>query len=104
METTQAIIRSMTAQERARPEVIDGSRRRRIARGSGVEAQDVAALVKSFEQIRGMVKQMSSAGAFGKDKMAAMKAMQGMDLFGHGPPKKRMRSARKKKDRKRRSR
>ncbi len=104
MDVTRAMIESMTAGERNRPETIDASRRRRIARGSGTQPQDVAGLVKSFDQIQGMVKQMSSAGAFGKDKAAAMKAMQGIDLFGHGAPKKRMRSTRKRKDRKRRSR
>ncbi len=109
MVLTEAMIRSMNKQERAHPEVIDGSRRRRIARGAGVRAEDVAGLVKSFRQVRDMVKQMSGMGAFGKNKAAAMQAMNGMDLFGGGGgggfgQKKRVRSKRKKKDRKKRSR
>jgi signal recognition particle subunit SRP54 len=106
---TEAMIRSMTPQERAHPNVIDPSRRRRIARGSGVQGHDVSGLVKSFEQMRGMIKQMSGAGLFGgKSKgQAAAQALQGMDLFGGGAPRKKQRSKRlkgKRKGRKKRSR
>ena len=105
MVLTEAIIRSMTREEREHPHIIDGSRRRRIAKGAGVEPHDVSGLVKSFEQMRGLVKQMSGAGVFGgKNKEAAARAMQSIDLFGRGAPRKKQRSARKKKDRKRRSR
>jgi len=100
MVITEAIIQSMTPQERSGPEVIDSSRRRRIARGAGVEPQEVAQLVKSFGQIRGMVKQMSGAGVFSKDRATAAQAMQGIDLFGGGAPRKKIRSKRKKKPRK----
>ncbi len=55
----EAIIRSMTMQERNNPSVINGSRRKRIARGSGTTIQDVNRLVKQFEQVRKMVKSMS---------------------------------------------
>ncbi|MFN2587164.1 MAG: signal recognition particle protein [Actinomycetota bacterium] len=55
----EAIIRSMTLQERDNPSVINGSRRKRIARGSGTTIQDVNRLVKQFEQVRKMVKSMS---------------------------------------------
>jgi signal recognition particle subunit SRP54 len=55
----EAIIRSMTVQERNNPSVINGSRRKRIARGSGTTIQDVNRLVKQFEQVRKMVKSMS---------------------------------------------
>ena len=105
MVLTEAIIRSMTPQEREHPHLIDSSRRRRIARGSGVEPQEVSGLVKSFEQMRGLVKQMSGAGVFGgKNKEAAARAMQSIDLFGHGAPRKKQRSKRKGKDRKKHSR
>jgi signal recognition particle subunit SRP54 len=100
MVITEAIIQSMTPQERNHPDVIDAGRRRRIARGAGVEAQEVAQLVKSFGQIRGMVKQMSGAGMFSKDRATAAQALQGIDLFGGGPPRKKIRSKRKKKPRK----
>ena len=53
-----AIINSMTPRERAAPAVIDGSRRRRIARGAGVQVQDVNRLLKQFQQMQRMMKQM----------------------------------------------
>ncbi|MBU6287225.1 MAG: signal recognition particle protein [Chloroflexota bacterium] len=55
----EAIIQSMTAQERALPQVIDGSRRRRIATGSGTKVQDVNQLLNQFREMQGMMKQMS---------------------------------------------
>lgn len=55
----EAIIRSMTPEERNDPRVISGSRRARIARGSGVQVRDVNDLIKQFEQARKMMKQMS---------------------------------------------
>ena len=54
----EAIISSMT-QERRRPQVLNGSRRKRIARGSGTTIQDVNRLVKQFQQMQKMMKQMS---------------------------------------------
>ncbi len=53
-----AIINSMTPRERLHPAVIDGSRRRRIARGAGVQVQDVNRLMKQFQQMQRMMKQM----------------------------------------------
>ena len=58
----QAIIRSMTKQERTKPDLIDASRRRRIAAGSGAEASDVNALLKQFRQMKKMMKQMRRRG------------------------------------------
>ena len=103
LDQTEAIINSMTLKERSDPETIDASRRRRIARGSGMEPQDVASLVKSFGQVRDLVKQMKNAGAFGGGKAAAAQQMAQINLFGP-QRKKRERSSRKRKDRKRRSR
>lgn len=57
---TEAIINSMTPEERRHPEVIDGSRRRRIARGSGATVQDVNRLLKQFEQTKKMIRQITS--------------------------------------------
>ncbi|HSL93877.1 MAG TPA: signal recognition particle protein [Bacillota bacterium] len=67
----EAIIYSMTPMERRRPEIIDGSRRRRIALGSGSSVQDVNRLLKQFEQTRKMMKQLTdkSAGKKGKLKL-----------------------------------
>jgi len=53
----EAIIRSMTPEERAKPELIDGSRRLRIANGSGAQPQDVSGLVKQFAEMQKMMKQ-----------------------------------------------
>ncbi len=55
----EAIIRSMTLEERRRPQVLNGSRRKRIARGSGTTIQDVNRLVKQFQAMQKMMKQMS---------------------------------------------
>jgi signal recognition particle subunit SRP54 len=55
----QAIILSMTAQERRHPELIKGSRRLRIAKGSGTNVQAVKALIKQFEQMRKVMKQVA---------------------------------------------
>jgi signal recognition particle subunit SRP54 len=55
----EAIIQSMTMKERSHPQVIDGSRRRRIAKGSGVTIQEVNQLLNQFRQMQGMMKQIS---------------------------------------------
>jgi signal recognition particle subunit SRP54 len=60
-----AIINSMTPKERRRPDVIDGSRRRRIAAGAGVQVQDVNRLLKEFLQMQKMMKQLSKGGIRG---------------------------------------
>jgi signal recognition particle subunit SRP54 len=57
----EAIILSMTAKERARPELIDGARKRRIARGSGTQPADVNRLIKSREAMQKLAKQMGRA-------------------------------------------
>jgi signal recognition particle subunit SRP54 len=54
----EAIIPSMTAEERAHPELIDGARKRRIARGSGMQPADINRLLKAREAMQKMVKQM----------------------------------------------
>ena len=56
MRRTEAIIQSMTRQERKEPQILDGSRRKRIARGSGTTVQDVNRLLRQFEQARTMLK------------------------------------------------
>ncbi|ALS97923.1 signal recognition particle protein [Lacimicrobium alkaliphilum] len=69
----EAIINSMTPGERQRPEIIKGSRKRRIASGSGTQIQDVNRLLKQFTQMQKMMKKMSGGG-MGK----MMKRMKGM--------------------------
>jgi signal recognition particle subunit SRP54 len=62
----EAIIGSMTPAERSNPDLIDGSRRRRIAKGAGKDIQDVNQFMKQFEQMRQMMKQMNKFGAGGR--------------------------------------
>ncbi|MFC3394654.1 signal recognition particle protein [Brenneria rubrifaciens] len=69
----EAIINSMTRQERAKPEIIKGSRKRRIAMGSGMQVQDVNRLLKQFDDMQRMMKKMKSGGLA---KM--MRGMKGM--------------------------
>lgn len=69
----EAIINSMTMKERQRPELIKGSRKKRIAAGSGTQVQDVNRLLKQFTQMQKMMKKMQSGGMKGM-----MRNMQGM--------------------------
>ena len=74
---TIAIINSMTMKERRVPKIIVGSRKRRIAEGSGNEIQDVNRLLKQFEQMQKMLKKVSKPGAM-KQMMRGMGNMPGM--------------------------
>lgn len=69
----EAIMSSMTKGERAMPKILNASRRRRIAEGSGTKVQDVNKLLKQFEQMQKMMKQMKKMGMGGM-----MKSMKGM--------------------------
>ena len=80
MAHTEAIILSMTPKERENPSIIGGSRKKRIARGCGLKVEDVNRLLKSFEQMRAMIKQFSGPGAGKK-----LKRMRGMGGFGGFP-------------------
>ena len=62
----EAMINSMTPEERNNPDLIDGSRRKRIARGAGKDISEVNAFMKQFEQMRDMMKGMNKMGMFGK--------------------------------------
>ena len=80
MVRTEAIILSMTPKERENPNIIAASRKKRIAAGAGVKVEDVNRLLKSFEQMRAMIKQFSGPGAGKK-----MKRMRGLGGFGGFP-------------------
>ncbi len=67
MKKPEAIIRSMTPKERRDPSILNASRRKRIAAGSGTTVQDVNTLIRQFEQAQQMMKQMM--GAKGKNRM-----------------------------------
>jgi signal recognition particle subunit SRP54 len=62
----EAMINSMTPAERADPDLLDGNRKKRIAKGAGKDIQEVNNFMKQFEQMRGMMKNMNKMGAFGK--------------------------------------
>lgn len=64
----EAIIRSMTPKEREKPDMIDGSRKKRIAAGSGTDIQQVNNLLKQFDQMRGMMKKVNQMQSSGKMK------------------------------------
>ncbi len=70
LKPIEAIIKSMTPSERANPEIMNGSRKMRIASGSGTSVQEVNQLLKQFEQMRKMMKSMN--------KMGGAKALQGL--------------------------
>ncbi len=70
----EAMIQSMTRDERTRPSIINGSRRRRIALGSGTTVQEVNRLLKQFEEMQKMMKRLTKSGM--------KRAMQGMRLPG----------------------
>lgn len=77
MRHVEAMILSMTSEERRKPHIIDGSRRRRIAAGSGTTVHEVNNLLKQFSAMQKMMKQVS--------KFGAMKAVKGMKVpFGMG--------------------
>lgn len=76
MARTEAIIYSMTPQERQTPRLLRGSRVKRIANGSGVQVRDVNALLKQFSQMQKMMKMMRG-GKKGKKMMKAMQAQMG---------------------------
>jgi signal recognition particle subunit SRP54 len=79
MARTEAIIRSMTIQERRKPEVLNGSRRQRIAKGAGVKIADVNQVVKQFQQMQKVMRMMK--GGNQKKIMRQMEAMKGKGGF-----------------------
>ncbi len=78
----EAIINSMTKKERIRPEIIKGSRKKRIAAGSGTQIQDVNRLLKQFSQMQKMMKKMTSKGGMAK----LMRGLGGKLPMGGGLP------------------
>lgn len=75
MKKPEAIIRSMTLKERRKPDILNASRRKRIAAGAGVTVQDVNQLMRQFDQMRRMMKQMMNTkdGLRGRLKMPPFK-------------------------------
>jgi len=69
MKKTEAIISSMTKGERQNPEILNASRRRRIARGSGTDVQDVNRLLKQFREAQKMFKTIQKTGGRGLGRL-----------------------------------
>ena len=80
MRRTEGILNSMTPAERAKPELLKASRKRRIAAGSGVPVQEVNRMLNQFEQMQGMMKQMKKGGM--AKMMRAMGGMKGLGKMG----------------------
>jgi signal recognition particle subunit SRP54 len=79
MARTEAIIKSMTLQERRKPDVLNGNRRLRIANGAGVKVLEVNQLLKQFQQMQKMMKMLKGGGA--KKMMRQMEGMKGKGGF-----------------------
>ena len=79
MARTEAIIKSMTFQERRKPDLLNGSRRQRIAKGAGVKLADVNQLLKQFQQMQKMMRMMKVGNQ--KKLMRQMEAMKGRGGF-----------------------
>lgn len=82
MARTEAIILSMTTQERRKPEILNGNRRLRIANGAGVKIAEVNQLLKQFQQMQKMMRMLKGKG--GRKMMRQMEAMQSQ---GGGMPR-----------------
>jgi signal recognition particle subunit SRP54 len=88
MDRVEAIIRSMTPQERRQPRILNGSRRLRIARGSGTEVSDVNQLLERFGEAQKMMRQMRKGMG-----MPGMGGVPGMPGMGGGGKKSKGRTA-----------
>ena len=82
MKRMEAIILSMTARERANPELIDGARKRRIARGSGVQPADVNRLLKARDAMQKLAKQFGVVNR--KGRLAGLPGLGGFQKGGAG--------------------
>jgi signal recognition particle subunit SRP54 len=73
----EALIQSMTAEERRKPEIINGSRRQRIAAGSGLTVQDVNQLLKQFREMKKMMKTMTKLSGKGRGEAGLQQLLGG---------------------------
>src|SRR5207245_8010333 len=78
MRRIQGMIDSMTKEERRNPDVIDMSRRRRIATGSGVEPHEIKQFIGQFDQVRTLMRQMASMSMWQRLKMVTGLGKAGM--------------------------
>jgi signal recognition particle subunit SRP54 len=73
----ECMIQSMTPEERRTPEIIDGSRKKRIARGSGSDINEINRLLKQFEEMRKMMHLMTKGAGGKRSRMAGLSALKG---------------------------
>jgi len=92
IDRVEAIVRSMTPHERVAPKIINGSRRARIAKGSGVHVSEVNGLLERFAQAQKMMKKMAQGGMPGMPGMPGMGGPGGGRKGGKNAPKKKARS------------
>jgi signal recognition particle subunit SRP54 len=91
----EAIISSMTKAERKKPDLLNASRKKRVAAGAGVEVQEINRLLKQHRQMADMVKSLSRGGRGNMQKMAAMMGglgMGGMPVMGGAPSMDRLKA------------
>ncbi len=79
LSRVEAMVSSMTVEERLKPEVFNVSRKRRVAKGSGVDVGDVNDLLKQFQQMRQMMKKMGGGGFMSRMARQMVPGMKGMD-------------------------
>jgi signal recognition particle subunit SRP54 len=82
----EGIIHSMTAQERRNPKLIDGSRRARIANGSGVTTADVNGLLNQFSEVQKMMRSLGGGALAKRKQKKQQKAKKGGRVTPKGPP------------------
>jgi signal recognition particle subunit SRP54 len=82
MERMQAMYNSMNKKERTNTDVVDAGRRRRIARGAGVEVNEVGAFIKQFENARDMMRAVGGMGMMGKLRLMKSLASGGLANLG----------------------
>ena len=78
MKTVESMISSMTVQERKKPEILNASRRLRIANGSGVEVQELNRFIKEFENMKKMMKKMTQLTQSMKKNPHMMRSLNSM--------------------------
>ena len=82
----EAIIHSMTKKEKSKPDILNASRKRRIAAGSGTSVEEVNKLLRQYEQMRKMFRQFNTKGKGNKKMRRMMNGMGGFGGMGGMPP------------------
>jgi len=109
LDRTEAMIQSMTKEERKKPDIVSHKRKQRIAKGSGTDPNQVGKLTKQFNMLSKLMKNMGGMGAGGKAALAQSLSgggggmgLGGLPGFGKGATKSKSRGVKKRKPKKRR--